>query len=175
MSSVWLPQYMSGGSIPEDLLGWLCWSIISFFQRTCSIIFIPFLSCELTKLPSNKVRWGRGSPAASKCGPTGVHGKPSVAQFGSPGNQQTMNVPAGTKKFKRFHSKQDAFQTCYIQKAWSLKSCKILNLESTIAQVLMSHSVLRPRVANPHAEGLVIWVTRVKAANDCFMSSAQGE
>jgi len=32
MSCVWLPHYMSGGSIPEDLLGWLCWSIISFFR-----------------------------------------------------------------------------------------------------------------------------------------------
>ena len=36
----------------------------------------------------------------------------------------------------------------------------------------MLHSELRPRAANAHAEGSAIWVT-VKAAKDCFMSSAQ--
>lgn len=57
MSCVWLPHYMSGGSIPEDLLGWLCWSIISFFRGTCSSIFVPFLPCELTKLQSKMRTW----------------------------------------------------------------------------------------------------------------------
>ena len=97
MSCVWLPHYMSGGSIPEDLLGWLCWSDpFHFFQGTCSSIFVPFLPCELTKLQSKMRTWQPLRQA--KCGPTGVHGKPSVAQFGSPANQQTMHVPAGTIK-----------------------------------------------------------------------------
>ncbi len=67
---------------------------VAAFRRTCSV------GCVGRSFQGRnagcKVRWGRGSPAASKCGPTGVQGKPSVAQFG-----HQKKIKKSDSKFRR--------------------------------------------------------------------------